>query len=1166
MNDALADLKFGFDGPSADTPKWCTGLQALIVLLALRKRCDAAKGLATRGYVSGYRGSPLAGLDKELERARDILRAHEIVFEPGMNEAFAAGAVLGTQGLRYFDATCDGVFGLWYGKHPGLLQALDAIDHANFAGMHEHGGVLLVSGDDHGCKSSTKQSQSDLDFVARAIPYIAPSSVDDIVRLGLHAYEISRIAGVAVGLKMVADLADSTGLVDLASIRAHDPSFPPREYLGAEYPDGPPLSHDSVYDPKRQHQIYLERKLELVREYVRWNHLDRVIHACPGAHLGIVSSGTTSGEVLQALEMLGPWAEARVALFRVAVPWPLEKSAVLRFVSSHFETLVIEELRGVIEPQLKAYCFDEVSARPRSVIGKWEPHRLLSDADELDAAKIALAIAARLEVLYLSDQTAAAELQLARTRIARFVDDASRKLLLPARKSMYCAGCPHNTSTRVPEGSKAIAGIGCHFMAKWIMPGTNLYTAMGVEGSPWLGVRHFVKDRHAFVNLGDGTFFHSGSLAIRAAVAQHARVTFKVLYNDAVAMTGGQKVDGELSVEKVVAIILAEGVRRIAVVSEKPEHYDASFTDVSPDTLTIHHRDDLASVEQELASFFGVSVIVYEQTCAAEKRRRRKHGTEPDPDRRLFINPAVCEGCGDCGIASNCVAIHPLETPEGTKRTIDQSTCNKDYSCVKGFCPSFVSLSGARRRVLPVPNVQVPDPLLPLLTGRFSVIIPGVGGTGVVTVAQILGTAGVLAGYASAVLDKTGMAQKNGKVDSDVTFDLPARKIAHAKIPPGGADLMIACDLVSATAEDIRSRMRENALLAANMHATPTADFVTNPAARIEPEKHLAALCDRFHPARIVRLDALDLAERYFASAQYANMIMLGAAWQSAMLPIARDPIQTAITLNGVHVEANTLAFMLGRIAVASPEALLEPRRAEPPRELPDLIDHFTKMLTDYQDASYARKYRATIARTLGREREVKDVSAPFALTRAVAMTYPRLLAYKDEYEVARLFTGGQFLERLAAEFEHIDRITFHMAPPLFARKDPETGHLRKSTYGPWMLFAMRLLARLKGLRGTRFDPFGYSHDRKLEREIIAHYEEKLAVVLRGLTAENLPAAIALVSIDADVRGFGHVKEASLAHMREREERLWKAFRDPSRSSHEPGSRFKGIRIVSASS
>lgn len=1166
MNNALADLKYGFDGPSGNTPKWCTGLQALIALLVLRKRKDNERGLVTRGYVSGYRGSPLAGFDQQLEKASTLLRAHDIVFEPGMNEAFAAGAVLGTQGLRYFDANCDGVFGLWYGKHPGLLQALDAIDHGNFAGIHEHGGVLLVSGDDHGCKSSTKQSQSDFDFMARGIPYVFPGSVEEVVLLGMHAYEMSRLAGLSVGMKMVADLADSTGLIHLEHLPHDAPEFPPREYLGMEYPDGPPLSHDSLYDPKRINQIYLTQKLGLVKEYVRWNQLDRVVIDSPRARLGIVTSGTTLGEVRQALEMLeihtGQHA-GRVSVFAVAVPWPLEESAIMRFARRYEEVLVIEELRGVIEPQLKAHLYHASIGQRPQIRGKEGPARIFNEYDELDAASIAVAIAGRLALVCHGDHEFCAHLSRAVAALAPVIRETKEALPLPARKSMYCAGCPHNTSTRVPDGSKAIAGIGCHFMAKWIMPGTDLYTAMGVEGSPWLGLRHFVKDRHVFVNLGDGTFFHSGSLAIRAAVAQKARVTFKILYNDAVAMTGGQHVDGELSVAKVLALVVAEGVRRVAIVSDHPEHHAALSSASIDGSISVHHRDDLVSVEGALRDHFGVSVLLYEQTCAAEKRRRRKRGAYPDPDKRLYINPAVCEGCGDCGVASNCVAIHPLPTNAGMKRTIDQSTCNKDFSCVKGFCPSFVSLKGVRRRVHPIPPCDVREPDIPLLQSRYAIIIPGVGGTGVVTVAQILGTAAVLAGFSAAVLDKTGMAQKNGKVDSDVTIDLPGVTIAHAKIPPGGADLMIACDLVSATASDIRSRLKSGSRIAANTHATPTADFVVDPHARIDPAAHLRALSARTPLDQVLTIDASVLSERYFANTQYANTILLGAAWQRGWIPIPLAMIIHAIELNGVGVSENMNAFHIGRITVADPSKVARGESSRPsPESLLELIERNVRMLTRYQDMRLAKRYRSRVDRVFSAEQAAKGPDDAFVLTRAVAETYARLLAYKDEYEVARLYTDPEFAQRLSDEFESIDTITFHLAPPLFARKDPATGHLVKSTYGSWMLHAMRVLAKLKWLRGTRCDPFGYSRDRRHEREIITRYEEKIAVVVRDLTRENLAAAVPLVSVDAEIRGFGHVKDASLARVREREARLWEAFRDPSKQSDAPPSMFKGIRIV----
>jgi len=1133
---------------------YLTGTQALVRLPMIQRQRDLAAGLNTAGFISGYRGSPLGAYDQALWKAKKFLKEKHVFFTPGVNEELAATAVWGSQQVGLFaGAKYDGVFGMWYGKGPGVDRSGDVFKHANAAGTSKYGGVLLIAGDDHACKSSTLPHQSEHAFDAAMIPVLYPTGVADIIELGLHGFAMSRYSGCYVALKCVSDTVDASASVNL-DIDS------PRVVL----PDDIDLSSGGVHI--RWPDVPLEQELRLQHDkiyaalaYARVNKLNRVTIDSREPKLGIIASGKSYLDTMQALEDLGidarHAAEIGLRVMKVAMPWPLEPTAVREFASGLDEVLVVEEKRQLIEYQLKEQLYNwRDDVRPRVVgkydeHGEWETHRspwLLPAAGELTPAMIARVIAKRIAKFYTST--------IVEARL-KFIEDKEAALARPRSKvtriPYFCSGCPHNTSTRVPDGSKALAGIGCHYMATWIRPEeTMTFTQMGGEGVPWAGIAPFTETKHVFANLGDGTYFHSGLLAIRAAVAAKVNITYKILFNDAVAMTGGQPVDGPLNVPQITQQVHAEGVGRIVVVTDEPEKYP-SASNFAPG-VTVHHRDALDKVQRELREIDGVTILVSDQTCAAEKRRRRKRGTFPDPQKRVVINDLVCEGCGDCGKKSNCLSVIPVETEFGRKRAIDQSSCNKDFSCVKGFCPSFVTVEGGQLRKKK-PVVQevfnaLSEPVLPSLDAPWGILVTGVGGTGVVTIGALLGMAAHLENKGVAVLDMTGLAQKGGSVYTHVRIAKSPEDIFAVRIAAGEANALLGCDMIVSTSDEAIAKMQANLTRGVvNAEVSTTGEFTKKPDLHIPVTELEATLRETM--AAVEFVDASGITTALMGDAIFTNPFVMGYGYQIGLIPVSAASILRAIELNGAAVEKNKQAFDWGRRAAVDIAAVKKVAFPVEPisgihklsESVEEMVGRRKTFLTGYQNAAYAERYAALVKRVA--DAEAQKFPGKKALSAAVARYYFKVLAYKDEYEVARLYSDMGFQKKVADQFEGDYKLTFHLAPPVMSAVDPTTGKPRKKVFGPWMMTAFGVLAKFKGLRGTALDVFGYADERKTERQLIADYEALVDELLRDVTVANYETAVDLASIPEHIRGFGHVKHAHLVDAKTRWAELLAKFR-----------------------
>ncbi len=1118
-----------------------TGTQALIRLPMLQRERDLAAGLNTAGFISGYRGSPLGNLDLGLWKAKQYLAEHHITFQPGINEDLAATAVWGCQQVGLFPgAKYDGVFGLWYGKGPGVDRCGDVFRHANAAGTAQHGGVLVIAGDDHAAKSSTLPHQTEHVFKAVMMPVLYPANVQEYLDFGLHGWAMSRYSGCWVAFKALADTVETSASVNIDPSAVNivyptDFALPP-DGLNIRWPD-PPL---------QQEARLLNHKLYAALAYCRANRLDRVVIDSPTPRLGILTAGKSYLDVRQALDELGidePLAaEIGIRLYKVGMVWPLEPEGVRHFAEGLEEILVVEEKRQLLEYQLKEELYNwREDVRPRVIgkfdeIGEWsEGNWLLPAAGELPVATIARVIAERIGRFFTSP-TIANRLNI----IASKQKAAQTPLVLAERKPHFCSGCPHNTSTQVPEGSRAVAGIGCHYMVTWMDRSTSTFTHMGGEGVPWVGQAPFTEEKHIFANLGDGTYFHSGLLAIRQSLAAKVPITYKILYNDAVAMTGGQPVDGNLSVARITRQLEAEGVGKMVIVTNDPAKY-AEVTDLAPH-VPVRHRDKLDAVQRELRTYPGVSVLIYDQVCATEARRRRKRGKLPAIAQRVVINEAVCEGCGDCSVQSNCLSVVPVDTDFGTKRQIDQSACNQDFSCLKGFCPSFVTIDGGkpRKNGAAVDDTDwpiLPAPQLPTTTQPYNLIITGVGGMGVITLGALVGMAAHLDGKGISTLDMTGLAQKYGAVFSHLRIADRPQDIHAARIATGEAHAILGGDLVVSASPEALSKMLEGRTRAVvSCTDTPTAEFTRNrdwhfPLAGLQRQLSDTLGADHLH-----FIDAQHLATRLMGDALYANMLLLGYAWQMGLVPVSATALEQAIALNGAAVDANRQAFAWGRRAAVFPDqvaAIAGPLAGQPTKEmtLAELIEHRATHLAAYQDARLAERYRLAVDRIQG----LGDT----ALTRSVATQYARLLAPKDEYEVARLYTEGDFMRRLGEQFAGEIRLNFLFAPPLLAKPGPD-GRPRKLRFGPWLLPILRLLAKARGLRGTWADPFRRTPDKALDRRLLADYEADLELILAH--PDQPDQSRTLADWPAEVRGFGPLREQAARQANARRERARSAL------------------------
>lgn len=1109
-----------------------TGTQALVAILLTQRRLDRAAGLNTAGFISGYRGSPLGAVDQALWGAKKFLNDHDVKFLPAINEDLAATAVLGSQQVEVeASREVDGVFSMWYGKGPGVDRAGDALKHGNAYGSSPHGGVLVVAGDDHGCVSSSMSHQSDVAMMAWYMPTINPASIGEYIEFGLWGYAASRFSGMWIGFKAISEAVESAASVelpDMPSFKAPDDFVMPEGGLNFRWPDLPGM----------QIETRMKDKKEAVRAFARANPIDKVIFNAPEAKFGIVTTGKAHLDVMEALAQLGVdetrAKEIGLDIYKVGLVWPLETAGAERFMAGKEEVLVIEEKRGIIESQLKEYIYDRAVEKPKRIIGKHDENgeRLISWVDELSPSMLAPILAERLRKVFPS---------LNFERELTVLNGAMQTTPTPGgakRLPYFCSGCPHNTSTKVPEGSRALAGIGCHFMASWMDRKTTDLIQMGGEGVNWAAKSMFLSEKHIFQNLGDGTYYHSGYMAIRQSIAAGANITYKILYNDAVAMTGGQPVDGTLTVPQIAAQLLAEGVKKVVVASDDPDRTESYGA--YPAGLTVRHRDSLDEIQRELREIPGVTALIYDQTCAAEKRRRRKRGTYPDPAKRIFINELVCEGCGDCSKQSNCLSIVPKETPLGRKRMIDQSSCNKDYSCVKGFCPSFVSVEGGELKK-PEPRAfgkeldallaSLPHPQLPKVGRAYDLLIGGVGGTGVVTIGAITTMAAHLEGKGASVLDFMGFAQKGGTVLSYVRLaDKPA-DLNQVRIDQGQAEAAILCDLVVGTDPRALHVMREGHTRAiANTDIIPTADFIRDRNIDFQSQLRLKTIKNACREDNVSSLDANSVASRLMGDLVFSNMLLFGYAWQQGLVPLSLAAIEKAIELNGVAIDKNKRAFSLGRAAAIEASVVHRAAglEANKPQEqtLDEIVSYRADFLRAYQNEAYAQSYRCFVNDIADAANGVPE-GKEFAET--VARNLFKLMAYKDEYEVARLYTYGAFRKKLSEQFAGDFKLKFHMAPPIFHRGlDPE-GRPIKSKFGPWMFGALSVLAKFKFLRGTPFDLFGRTAERRMERKLIKDYRHRLTSLAPKLTSANIGAAIKIAALPQDIRGFGPVKEKSVA-------------------------------------
>ena len=1181
LNNISLDDKYALDATRA----YLTGIEALVRLPILQHQRDLEAGLNTAGFVSGYRGSPVGTVDQSMWKAAAWLDKHNIRFQPGVNEDLAATAVWGTQQTHLLPgAKYDGVFALWYGKGPGVDRSMDVIKHANAFGTAQYGGVLAVAGDDHACKSSTLPHQSEHMFIGAAVPVLNPANVQDVLDYGIYGWALSRYSGCWVGLKAITENMDSaiSADIDPRRVRIHLPDdfAEPPGGLNAQWPT----------TPQEQERLLHKYRIYAARAFALANNLNRVTLDTATPRLGIVTSGKSHLDVMEALDDLGidqaTASRIGIRIYKVGMNWPLEPVATHRFAKGLAEILVVEEKRSILQNQITEQLYNWPVAERPMVVGEFDEqgNDLVANVGELTPGQVARAIGARIARFYDSAGI---------RRRLEFLDAKERRISrAPAaltRTPYFCSGCPHNTSTRLPDGGVGMAGIGCHYMVKWMDRDTEVFTQMGGEGASWIGMAPFTDTRHVFQNIGDGTYFHSGALAIRAAIAAGVNITYKVLFNDAVAMTGGQPVDGSLTLPALVAQLQAEGVARLAVVTEDVQAARAGLRGFTH--LSIHPRREFDQLQREFREVRGASVIVYDQTCAAEKRRRRKRGTLAESATRVFINAAVCEGCGDCSTTSNCLSVLPKKTELGVKRQIDQSACNADFTCLDGFCPSFVTVTGAtaqttaaaRNADLAGLEVALPVPRPPPLERPWNILVTGIGGTGVLTVGSLLAMAAHIEGKGCSTLNQTGLAQKFGAVVSHVRIANSQPEIHAARIPEGDADLLLGCDLVVSAMPDALARLdAERSHSVVNTYENPTADFIHDPHYRFPGDAMQQRLREETGAAKTAFVNATRIARDLLGNSIGANLFLLGFAWQRGLIPVSAEAISRAVELNGVAVDFNQQAFLWGLRAAVNLHAVeavagdaASTAVDSAPDDLQSVVESRRRYLTAYQDAKYADKYRALVAQI--REVEERFVAVhgggggdggggdggggggdggggggdgehnpptdtPLAL--AVAHNYFKLLAYKDEYEVARLYSNGDFIASLKKQFAGPFKLNFHLAAPGLSRKDPLTGHLIKRRFPGITLKFFAVLARLKFLRATPLDPFAHTRERKQERQLITDYETDLAHLTKTLTPQNYPTALAIATLPETIKGFGHIKAANIEKHRQDKKELMRKFHE----------------------
>ena len=1123
------------------------GSQAMVRLLLLQRQRDLAAGLNTGGFVSGYRGSPMTAIDEELWRAGELLPEHHITFWPGINEHLAMTSIWGTQQTNYYnDSLYDGVFGMWYGKGPGLDQSIDALRQGNWHGADKHGGVLVCVGDDHNMTSTINNYSSELLFQDQFMPVLYPADIQEVIDLGLMGYALSRFCGAWIGFKLIPETIETSATInaDINRVQITLPDFEfPAQGVNA-------FLTDSVYEQEARIKQY---RLPAALAFARVNGLNYVSHDCADAKIGIVSMGKSWRDTLQAFQDMGisdaDLAALGIKILKVGMPYPADLDTYRAFAQGLDKVLIVEEKRDLLATGMREACYDLPSEQRPMLLGRHgeQGQPLLPNEQPITTDHIAVALARLIDL----EEHPSATSRLTTLKVAAERSGALDPLAMQ-RIPYFCSGCPHNTSTKLPEGSRGQGGVGCHYMVTWMNRETYTFCQMGGEGVTWIGQQPFVKTEHIFQNLGDGTYFHSGSLAIRAAVSAGINITYKLLFNDAVAMTGGQPVDGQLRVDQITHQAYHEGVKRIAVLSDEPEKYRSGYQ-FAPGT-TVHHRKALDTVQRELRGIEGVTLLIYDQTCASEKRRRRKRGLYPDPAKRFVINHRVCEGCGDCGMASNCTSIQPLETEFGRKRTIDQSSCNKDYSCVEGFCPSFVAVEGGAMKSAQARAAEsnhslpadIPLPTIaPLPEGRsFNVLVTGVGGTGIVTVGALLGMAAHIDGTAVSVVDQLGFAQKGGSVVTHIRLATHRSDIHAPRINSAATDTLLACDMLVSGHDKINPVLdTERTVGVVNTANQITGDFTQNGDLGFPADTLESRLLNSTRRDSLFLIPASQLALATLGDTLAANLIITGYAWQKGMLPLSRDAILGAIELNGIAVDWNKQAFEWGRALAHQPDlqgALLSPQadaitlvEGEPSHTLQA---HFASELERYHNRAYATAYESWLT-NIAAKIEARAGSQP-ELSDTLARALYKLMAYKDEYEVARLHSAPEFLQSLSGQFEGDYKLAFYLAPPLISKVDQATGRPQKIRFGSWMLPAFKLLAKFKFLRHTPFDPFGYTEERRLERHLIEEYKTAIEDLVAQLTPDKVDKLGTISRLPMTIRGYGHVKLASVeryrAELRER--------------------------------
>ena len=1109
---------------------YMTGMQALVRLPIQQRIRDIANNLNTAGFISGYRGSPLGRYDMELWNATDALKKYNVVFKPGVNEDIAATAAWGSQYVGTFPgATVDGVFSIWYGKAPGMDRSMDALRHANMAGTSPLGGSLLLVGDDHGAKSSTLTCYSDFNFLSVGIPLLAPANAQEVLDFGLHGIALSRHSGLLCGMKLVTDVIEGGGSLYVAPDSPRIEAPTPREGLSIQ-----------SFTPfvEQEHVLY-ERRIDEALVYARENNLNQIVRNSSNAKLGIVAAGKAHQDLLQALRALGvsesELGNLGLRILKVGMVWPLDDVIVREFARDLDTILVVEEKRPLLEDQIRSILYGEADA-PK-VVGKYfggqtystnRGEQAFPNSGEIDPTTIVRVLSKT--AVRVSPDCGVSQ--------PNFPEKPIDGYPAPVRSPSFCAGCPHGRSTQVIEGSRALAGIGCHGMAMMLDPEkTNTISHMGGEGAMWIGQQPFTNEAHVFANMGDGTYFHSGFMAIRAAVAAKLPITYKLLVNGFVSMTGGQAIEGELSIDQIISELDAEGVRKMALVSDEPEKFSGYEF---PKSLTIHERTQLEVVQRDFREYNNVSVIIYEQPCATERRRLRKRGQWHDPDKRVFIHPTVCEGCGDCGTISNCMAIEPLETEFGRKRQINQSSCNKDFSCVEGFCPSFVTVEGAtlkhRNQAGELPVLpDIPTPVLNAIDGSWSILVAGIGGTGVVTISQTLAVAAHADGLFSSNLDVTGLAQKYGAVLSHIKISNSPEQLTSTRIANGEADTLIGADvIVSAGDEVLATLVPGKSRGVVSTHLTPTADFSRDPNWNID-ETMLISRLDSAIDNELLKLDSIELAERVLGDAVFANTLLLGAAWQMGGIPISHKAIMHALELNGVAIEMNRTAFELGRFASHDKQAALDLiqdnfLRSEISETLDEQISKRMEFLEKYSNKELAQKYLSVVNRVRTREASIGDEET---ITQEVASNYFKVLAHKDQWEVARLYADPDFKRALKETFDGKLRLSFHLGGWPFGKKIEGSEKIIKRETGEWIMIAFRLMAMFRWLRGSIIDPFKNSPESRAARALTSQFENDLETIIEQLNPDNLDAAKRLASVPSFIRGYGHVRQKNTAQANE---------------------------------